>query len=179
VQVTHGRVDNGAVRIDDLRPSDWPAVAAIYAEGIATGVATFEAEVPSYATWDAAHLAAPRLVPRDCARVAGWAALMAVSRRPVYAGVADESVYVAAADHARGVGRLLLEEPIRRSEDVGIWTLQAGIFPENEASLRLHRACGFRVVGVRERIGRHGEAWRDVVLLERRSGRVGCDNGAP
>ena len=168
--------DNRPVRIDDMRPSDWAEVAAIYAEGIATGQATFETAVPAYEAWDDAHLAAPRLVARDGEGIAGWAALAPVSRRSVYAGVADESVYVAAAERGRGVGRLLLEELIRRSEEVGIWTLQAGIFPENDASVRLHRRCGFREVGVRQRIGRHGGVWRDVVLLERRSPNVGCDN---
>jgi len=159
-----------------MRPADWPAVAEIYAEGIAMRQATFETEVPSYADWNAAHLASPRLVARDGDRIVGWAALTPVSRRPVYAGVTDLSVYVGGAERGRGIGRLLLEELVRRSEQAGIWTLQAGVFPENEASLRLHAACGFRVVGVRERIGRHDGLWRDVVLLERRSMHGGCDN---
>ena len=162
-----------------MQPSDWPQVAAIYADGIATGRATFETEVPAYSAWDEAHLATPRVVARAGDRIAGWAALAPVSRRPVYAGVADVSVYVAAGGRGRGGGRRLHEELIRRSEAAGSWTLQAGIFPENEASLWLHRSCGFREVGLRERIGRHGGVWRDVLLLERRSRRAGCENDAP
>ena len=155
--------------IDDLTPADWPAAAAIYAEGIATGNATFETTVPDWATWDAAHLPAPRLATRLDGRLAGWAALSAVSRRPVYAGVADESIYITAAARGQGVGRALLTALIEASERAGFWTLQAGIFPENTASLRLHAACGFRLVGRRERIGRMAGVWRDTLLLERRA----------
>lgn len=147
----------------------WPAVRAIYAEGIATGNATFETEVPAWAAWDAAHLPHCRLVAREGERVLGWAALSPVSGRCVYAGVAEVSVYAAADSRGRGVGKALLRALITASEQAGIWTLQAGIFPENEASLALHRACGFRRVGVRERIGELAGVWRDVVLLERRS----------
>jgi len=158
---------------------DAAAVLEIYAAGIATGDATFQTEVPSWAEWDAAHLPRPRLVARDAAgTVLGWCALLPISRRPVYAGVCEESVYVAPAARGRGVGRALLEAMVRESEAAGIWTLQTGIFPENAASLALHEACGFRVLGVRERIGRHmgrGGRWRDVVFLERRSRRAGSD----
>ena len=156
-----------------LAPGDWPAVRAIYEEGIATGNATFETAAPDWEAWDKGHLAAGRLVAleagADPERVLGWAALSPVSGRCVYAGVAEVSVYVAAAARGRGVGKRLLAALVRASEEAGLWTLQAGIFPENEASVALHRAAGFRVVGHRERIGRMGTRWRDVLLLERRS----------
>jgi phosphinothricin acetyltransferase len=152
-----------------LRPEHWPDVARIYAEGIATGHATFEAEVPEWEAWDAAHLDELRLVALVDGEAAGWTALSPVSGRCVYAGVAEESVYVAEAARGQGVGKALLEELIRRSEAAGIWTIQTGIFPENTASLALHERVGFRVVGVRERIGQHHGVWRDVVFLERRS----------
>ena len=159
-----------------MDPSDWADVRAIYLEGIETGNATFEVEAPSWEAWDSAHLREPRLAARDGdGRVLGWAALTPVSGRCVYAGVGDLSVYVAAAARGRGVGRALLEALIDASERAGIWTLQAGIFPENAASLRLHRGCGFREVGRREKIGRLKGVWRDVLLLERRSGAVGAE----
>jgi L-amino acid N-acyltransferase YncA len=157
--------------IEPLRPEHWEAVARIYGEGIATGDATFETEVPSWDAWDAAHLDGFRLVALRGGEVVGWAALSPVSERCVYAGVAEESVYVAADARGEGVGRALLEELIRRSEQDGLWTIQTGVFPENVASLRLHQRVGFRIVGLRERLGRHGDTWRDVVFLERRSRR--------
>lgn len=157
-----------------MRDDDWPEVRRIYGEGIATGNATFETEIPSWEAWNAAHRRDCRLVVRDGANLLGWAALTPVSGRCVYGGVADLSVYIAAAARGRGVGRALLTSLIQESEHQGIWTLQAGIFPENEASLRLHRALGFRDVGRRERIGRMNGAWRDVMLLERRSAVVGA-----
>jgi L-amino acid N-acyltransferase YncA len=153
--------------IDAMAPGDWPAVAAIYAEGLEAG--TFETEVPSWEAWDDAHLATPRLVARVDGAVRGWAALSPVSRRAVYRGVAEDSVYVASAVRGTGVGRALLTELVRLADEAGIWTIQAGCFPENTASIRLHEACGFRVVGRRERIGQREGVWRDVVLLERRS----------
>jgi L-amino acid N-acyltransferase YncA len=151
-----------------LEPGDYPAVAAIFAEGIATGLATFETEVPSWQEWDVAHLAEHRFVAELNGEVVGWVAVVPYSRRDVYRGVGEESVYV--ADHARGrgVGRALLEALIESAEDGGLWTLQAGIFPDNVASLELHRRLGFREVGVRERIGQLEGEWRDVVLLELR-----------
>jgi L-amino acid N-acyltransferase YncA len=156
----------------DLRPDDWPEVEAIFRDGIATGVATFEVEPPSWEAWDDAH-GGIRVVAELDGRVAGWCALSPVSERRCYRGVAEESVYVAGWAQGRGVGRALLEEAIARSEEAGIWTLQAGIFPENAPSLRLHLSCGFRLVGVRERLGEAKGEWRDVLLLERRSGVVG------
>jgi phosphinothricin acetyltransferase len=156
-----------------MRPEDWPAVREIFEQGIATGDATFETEAPSWEDWDAAHLVECRLVARDGERVMGWTALSPVSHRAVYRGVVELSVYVAADSRGRGVGRALLERLIHESEGAGIWTLQTGVFPENEASLALHRSCGFRVVGVRERIGQQAGRWRDVVFLERRSPVVG------
>ena len=153
---------------------DWREVRAIYESGIATGHATFQTEAPSWDDWDRGHLSSCRLVARDDSGVViGWAALSPVSARPVYAGVAEVSVYVAENARGMGIGRRLLEALIATSEADGRWTLQAGIFPENVASLRVHESCGFRVVGRREHIGAHRGNWRDVMLLERRSGRVG------
>ena len=156
------------MEIRDLTPLDWHEVARIFEDGIRTGDATFETAAPSWADWDAAHTEY-RLVAELDGEVAGWAALSPVSERCCYSGVAESSVYVAAEARGHGVGRELLEELIRRSEAAGIWTLQAGIFPENKASLRLHLVCGFRLVGVRERLGQIEGHWRDVLLLERRS----------
>ena len=148
--------------------ADWPAVAAIYAEGMATRQATFETEVPTWEEWDAAHLPEHRLVARESDAVLGWAALSPVSRRPAYAGVAEHSVYVAAAARGRGVGRALLEAPAESARAGGLWTLQSAVFPENAASRALHRAAGFREVGTRERIARLDGAWRDTILVELR-----------
>jgi L-amino acid N-acyltransferase YncA len=155
-----------------MAADDWPAVAAIYRHGIETGDATFETEVPSWEDWDMAHLP-QRIVARLDGDVVGWAALPPMSDRSAYRGVAWDSVYVEPGAQGRGIGRLLLERLIRESEAAGIWTLQAGIFPENHASLALHGRCGFRVVGVRERLAQREGRWRDVVLLERRSRVVG------
>ncbi len=153
-----------------------PQVLAIYQAGIDTGDATFEATAPDWAAWDAAHLPDHRHVALDrTGAVLGWVALAPVSDRCVYGGVAENSVYVHPDARGHGVGRRLLEAVIASSEAAGIWTLQTGIFPENTASLALHRATGFRDVGIRTRIGRHHGRWRDVVFLERRSTRVGTD----
>jgi phosphinothricin acetyltransferase len=149
--------------------ADWPAVRGIYEEGIATGTATFETEAPDWPAWDRAHRPDCRLVARVDGELVGWAALTPYSPRPVYAGVAEVSVYVAGGARGRGVGRALLEAIVAASEEAGIWTLQAGVMAANEASIRLHTAAGFRVVGLRERLGARQGAWRDVVLLERRS----------
>lgn len=156
-----------------MLPSDWPDVARIYREGIETGNATFETSVPEWPAWDAAHLEECRIVYELDGQVAGWAALSAVSRRPVYRGVAEHSIYVSGQARGRGVGFGLLDALVEASEQAGFWTLQTAIFPENETSLSLHARCGFRVVGQRERLGSHLGLWRDVILMERRSTRVG------
>lgn len=152
-----------------MLPQDWDAVRAIYLEGIATGNSTFEQSVPDWQTWDQGHLESCRLVARAGSEVLGWTALSPVSRRQVYAGVAEFSIYVAERARGRGIGAALLKALIEESEPKGIWTLQSGIFPENTASLELCRRFGFRVVGTRERVGNMNGRWRDVVLLERRS----------
>jgi L-amino acid N-acyltransferase YncA len=159
--------------IEPMTAAHWPAVRAIYEEGIATGDATFETAAPAWTDWDRGHLPGHRLVATRDGRVVGWAALSPVSDRCAYAGVAEASVYVAAAAAGRGVGRALLDRLVAGAEAAGIWTVQAGVFPENRASLALHRRCGFRTVGVRERLGRLDGRWRDVVLLERRSPMIG------
>ena len=152
-----------------LTAGEWPAVSAIYAEGIATRNATFETTVPSWDEWACAHMGHHRLVGRVAGEIVGWAALSPVSDRHCYRGVAEDSVYVRHGHQGQGVGHALLSTLVAGAEAAGVWTVQAGVFPENLASLRLHVACGFRVVGVRERIGQLGGAWRDVVFLERRS----------
>ena len=151
-----------------LHPDDYPAVAAVFAEGIATGVATFETEIPGWDEWDASHLPDHRFVAEVDGEVVGWIAVVPYSRRAVYRGVGEESVYVAERARGRGAGRALLEAVIESARNGGLWTLQAGIFTDNGASLALHRALGFREVGIRERIGRLDGVWRDVVLLELR-----------
>ena len=162
-----------ALILENMQASDWPAVESIYAEGLAAGNATFETEVPRWAEWDAAHLPVCRLVARCCEQVVGWAALSRVSGRQAYCGVAEVSIYVTSSSRGRGVGAALLGRLVVESERHGFWTLQASIFPENEASIRLHRAAGFREVGHRERIGQMNGAWRDTILMERRSRLVG------
>jgi L-amino acid N-acyltransferase YncA len=160
----------------EIRPmvvADWPQVRQIYLEGIATGNATFETEAPSWDKWDNGHLQNCRLLACDGADIVGWAALSAVSSRRVYAGVTEVSVYVARSAQGKGVGRALLSALIESAEAAGIWTLQAGIFPENISSIHLHKSLGFREVGRREKIGRMRDRWRDVMLLERRSKVVG------
>jgi len=157
-----------------MTPADWPAVRDIYEAGIATGEATFQTEAPPWNTWDAAHLETCRLVARDeHDAVIGWAALGRVSQRPVYSGVAEVSVYVAESARGQHVGLQLLTALIAASERDGRWMLQASIFPENEASVRLHQRCGFRIVGRRERIACQYGRWRDTLLMERRSSTTG------
>lgn len=164
------------IEIRALEPGDWERVRAIYAEGIATGDATFETEPPDWETWDADHLAECRIVAVAAdGVVGGWAALTSVSDRCVYGGVGEVSVYVGSSARGQGVGTQLMRELVARSERAGLWTLQAGVFPENEASVRAHERVGFRVVGQRERLGKLAGKWRDVLLLERRSARVGND----
>jgi L-amino acid N-acyltransferase YncA len=161
--------------IEAMQPGDWEDVRSIYLEGIATGEATFETDAPSLEDWDKAHLAGARLVARRGDQTIGWAALSPISQRCVYGGVAEVSVYVSANSRGLGVGKLLLNRLIAEAERNGIWTLQAGIFPENLGSLALHQSCGFREVGKRERIGKLKGIWRDTILLERRSKSVGVD----
>ncbi|HEX9902275.1 MAG TPA: GNAT family N-acetyltransferase [Acidobacteriota bacterium] len=164
------------MNIRAMTSADWPAVKAIYQEGLATGQATFEVEVPSRRAWDAGHLPDCRLVAVEEETVLGWAALSRVSNRCVYAGVAEVSLYIAKKARGRGIGRRLLAELVAKSERKGFWTLQAGIFPENKASLAIHRRCGFRVVGRREKLGQMSGRWRDVLLVERRSGKTGGES---
>jgi L-amino acid N-acyltransferase YncA len=170
---TRAAVPDG-VEIAPMQAGDWDAVRRIYEEGIATGNATFEIAAPRWEEWDAAHLDGCRLVARR-GDVVAWAALGPYSRREAYAGVAEVSIYVGDVARGKGVGRALLQALVDCTEAQGIWTLQAGVFRENETSLRLHRSLGFRTVGVRRRIGRLNGRWRDVVLLERRSSVVGID----
>ncbi len=164
-----------AVSVDAMVAGDWPDVSAIFLEGIATGNATFETLAPTWEQWDRAHLPVARLVARSGRTIAGWAALSRVSQRSCYAGVAEMSVYVATWARGQGVGDALMKAGIKASEEAGIWSLQGAIFPENTASLRLCEANGFRVVGRREKIGKRDGVWRDTVLVERRSKRVGID----
>jgi phosphinothricin acetyltransferase len=149
-----------------VRPADWARVAEIYWDGMRDGLATFETEVPSWNAWDAAH--SLRLVAEVDGEVVGFAALSAASARRCYAGVAENSVYVAREARGLGIGRALLEKLISRARFNGVWTIQTSIFPENRASLALHERCGFRVVGTRERIGKRDGMWRDTVFLEKR-----------
>jgi L-amino acid N-acyltransferase YncA len=160
------------MNITMLLPSHWEAVKTIYEEGIATGNATFQTTAPSWEEWDAAHSKQPRLVAIENDTLLGWAAITPVSGRCVYAGVGEVSVYVSAAARGKGVGKQLLQALITESEKENFWTLQAGVFPENKASLAIHEACGFRIVGTREKIGKMNGVWRDTVLLEKRSTHV-------
>lgn len=166
-------LSSDALDVRPLTADDWPAVRDIYAEGIASGEATFETTPPDWSGWDVGHVPEHRWVAVHDDEVLGWVACSAVSSRCVYAGVLELSVYVAASARGRGVGSALMRAVIRSTEADGVWTLQAGVFPENEASLALHARHGFRVIGRRERLGRREGVWRDVVLLERRSAVVG------
>jgi L-amino acid N-acyltransferase YncA len=154
------------IEIRDLVEADWPLAAEIYGESLE--IATFEETIPTWEAWDAGHLAAPRLVAVDEAVVA-WTAVAPISSRECYRGVVHNSIYVARRRRGRGIGRLLLTELCRRTDQLGIWTIQAGIFVENKPSIALHASCGFRVVGTHERLARKRGTWRDVVLMERRS----------
>jgi phosphinothricin acetyltransferase len=161
------------ITVTPMKPEDWDAVRLIYREGIATGHATFETDAPEWEEWDKSHLRECRLVARSDGEVVGWAALSPVSSRCVYAGVGEVSVYVRASARGQGVGKSLLWALIKESERVGISTLQGGVFPENITSIAIQKACGFREVGLRERLGQMNGVWRDVLLMERRSKTVG------
>ena len=158
---------------DKILPEDWEAVKQIYEEGIATGQATFQQEAPEWDEWNNDHLKHSRIVARENGEVLGWAALTPVSGRCVYAGVGEVSVYVSAKARGKGLGKQLLQKLIEESEANNIWTLQAGIFPENVASIKIHEDRGFRVLGTRERIGQMNGVWRDTILMERRSKTIG------
>lgn len=159
--------------IIEMLPAHWEQVKQIYAEGIATGNATFQTAIPSWEEWDEAHVINSRLIAIDNGTVVGWAALTPVSGRCVYAGVGEVSVYVSEKARGKGFGKILLNALIAESEKNNFWTLQAGIFPENFASVKIHEECGFRVIGAREKIGQSNGLWRDTLLLERRSKVVG------
>ncbi len=161
------------ITMDFMQPSDWKAVKEIYEEGIATGNATFQQSAPEWEEWNNNHLAHSRIIAKEEDNILGWAALTPVSGRCVYAGVAEVSVYVSDKARGRGLGKQLLQKLIEESEANNLWTLQAGIFPENISSIKIHENCGFRTIGKRERIGKMNGVWRDTVLLERRSNKVG------
>ena len=159
--------------IEQMRKDDWPAVKEIYEQGIATGDATFDTEAPSWADWDRNHLKECRLVARRDGLLVAWAALSPVAKKAAYRGVAEVSLYVSEGARAGGIGKALGLALVEASEEAGIWTLESWIFPENRVSLALCESFGFRVVGVRERAGKLGDRWRDVVIVERRSAVVG------
>lgn len=161
--------------IESMTADAWPAVEKIYADGIATKNATFEQTTPDWNTWNSSHRSDCRFVARMGSEIVGWAALSNVSNRCIYSGVAEVSIYVDPGFHGRGIGDRLMKTLIAESETNGLWTLQAGIFPENERSIQLHLRNGFRIIGSRERIGKMDGVWRDTVLLERRSDQVGME----
>ena len=161
------------MKIIEMLPSHWESVKQIYAEGIASGNATFQTAIPTWIEWDEAHVKNSRLIAVEDTEVLGWAALTPVSGRCVYAGVGEVSVYVSEKTRGKGVGKKLLNALINESEKNNFWTLQAGIFPENYASIKIHEQCGFRIIGSREKIDQSNGSWRDTLLLERRSKSVG------
>jgi phosphinothricin acetyltransferase len=161
------------VIIEEMHAESWEAVRRIYLAGIATKNATFQTEAPEWEAWDQAHRKDCRLLIKVDGQIAGWAALSNVSSRCVYAGVAEESIYIDPAFRGMGIGDQLMKQLITESEKYGIWSLQAGVFPENKASLSLHLKNGFRIIGVKEKIGKMDKVWRDVAMLERRSKVVG------
>lgn len=157
------------IQIREMRPDDWPQVREIYREGIETGHATFETEIPDWEEWDRSHIPSCRPVSFKGEIITGWAGLSPTSKREAYSGVAEVSIYVKSEYQKHGIGSSLLQRLIEKSEKAGFWTLQAAIFPENQHSIRLHKAHGFREVGIREKLGKLRGKWRDVILLERRS----------
>ncbi|HXI00405.1 MAG TPA: GNAT family N-acetyltransferase [Sphingobacteriaceae bacterium] len=163
------------MEIIDIRFEHWEQIKTIYTQGIATGNATFQAEPPDWEEWNSSHLANCRIVAVENGKVCGWAALSPVSSRCVYSGVAEVSIYVGKDHRGKQVGSHLLQQLISMSEEAGLWTLQAGIFPENKSSLRLHEKLGFRLIGYQEKVGKMNNIWRNVNLLERRSKTTGTD----
>lgn len=159
-----------------MLPADWNQVAAIYEQGIATGMATFETKVPSWEEWDSSHIQDLRFVAHAGGKILGWSALSPVSSRCVYGGVAEVSVYIGTESRRLGLGETLLQLLIDESEKNGYWTLQSGIFPENKGSIALHEKLGFRILGIREQIGALHGVWKDNVVMERRSKKVGIPN---
>jgi L-amino acid N-acyltransferase YncA len=156
------------MEIRPMETSDWPAVKSVYEQGIATKLATFETSAPEWVDWDGAYLGGHRLVAEQGGQVVGWAALLPTSRRACYAGVVENSVYVAESSRGQGIGRALLERLLESADRAGFWTVQASVFADNAASIEFHKRCGFRVVGTRVRIAQLDGVWRDTVLLERR-----------
>ncbi len=169
MHVARQEADAASMTIATLTKDHYPEVASIYEEGMATGIATFETEVPNWETWNEKFLPVCRFVALISEEVAGWCALSAVSKRQVYKGVAEVTIYVGTKFQKRGIGKQLLTHLVEKSEKAGFWTLQAGIFSENKISIRLHEQCGFRVLGVREKIAQRDGKWFDNVLMERRS----------
>lgn len=161
------------MEIKNITAEQYSQVAAIYLQGLATGIATFQTEAPDWESWDKSHLPNCRLAAFDDKTMAGWAALSPVSSRCVYAGVAEVSIYISEKYRGKGVGKLLLTKLIAESEAAGLWTLQSGIFSENKASIKLHEQCGFRIIGYREKIGQRNGVWKDNIIMERRSKTVG------
>nr|WP_297786805.1 GNAT family N-acetyltransferase [uncultured Allomuricauda sp.] len=161
--------------VRNMKPSDWEEVSKIYMEGIATGFATFETQAPTFENWDKAHTNECRLIAETDGEIMGWAALSPVSSRCVYGGVGEVSVYISDKSRGKGVGKLLMEHLIHESEKAGFWTIQSGIFPENKASIKLHEKMGFRYIGKRERVGKIHGVWKDNLLFEKRSDKVGVD----
>ena len=163
------------MNIRKMQSLDWDEVSRIYKQGIETGFATFEQQVPSYENWDGAHVKSCRLVAEEAGKVLGWAALSPVSSRCVYGGVAEVSVYIGAQSRGKGVGKALLKKLITESENAGFWTIQSGIFPENASSIALHEKVGFRFIGKRERVAKIHGIWKDNLLFEKRSDKIGID----
>jgi len=163
------------MQVREMNASDWEGVSQIYAQGIATGFATFEQTIPSYESWNQAHVEQCRLIAEENGEILGWAALSPVSSRCVYGGVGEVSVYIRAESRGKGVGKLLLKQLISKSEKAGFWTIQSGVFPENEASIHLHKKVGFRFIGKRERVGKIKGIWKDNLLFEKRSETIGVD----
>lgn len=163
------------MNVREMSPHDWESVSKIYQEGIDTGIATFEQQIPTYEHWDKAHIQSCRLVAEENGILLGWAALSPVSSRCVYGGVGEVSIYVGNKSRGKGVGKALMKKLIDESEKAGFWTIQSGIFPENKGSIRLHEQMGFRFIGKRERVGKIQGVWKDNLLFEKRSNQVGID----